>query len=493
VEFSVSHIVHSLWLAAPIVALLAAGLAVLVADLLLPTEHRGALGFMAITGLVLAFVMHHVVGSSDGTMFMGAMTQGYLPFLAQNVILGGGLFIALISPSYIERREVPHGEYYALLLFGISSMMALAASTELLTLFLNVELLSITLYVLAGIEKHNLRSTEAAFKYFLLGSMAGAFLLMGIAFVFGATGEMRYDAIAAAIAAGNIHEPLFLSAGLILMLVGFGFKLTLAPFHMYAPDVYEGSPTPISAAIATISKVSVLAAFFPLIVLASGWGGMPTGVWAALYAVAIASMAIGNIGAVVQPNIKRMLAYSSVAHSGYAIVPMVVLLDAGGADPLLAENARNAVAYYLLAYTVMTLLAFGIAASIGPKAETRIANYTGLARRNPLLAVMMAVAMLSLLGAPPTIGFLGKFQLFAVAVQGGHIWLAVLGILASVASAYYYLRVVVTMFMQEPAADEETPAPAVLEGSNTLALSVGTLCVFIFAILPSWYLFAAAQ
>jgi NADH-quinone oxidoreductase subunit N len=360
---------------------------------------------------------------------------------------------------------------------------------------LNIELLSITLYVLAGIEKHNLRSTEAAFKYFLLGSLAAAFLLLGIAFVFGATGELRYDAIARAIAGGGVHEPPFLAAGLALMLVGFGFKLTLAPFHMYAPDVYEGAPTPVAAAIATGSKVAALAAFFPLVRLAAGWADLPRGVWLALYAIAVASMVIGNIGAVVQPNLKRMLAYSSVAHSGYAIVPMVVMLGAAGRSDLaaLTEDARDAVAYYLLAYTVMTLLAFGVAASIGPAGETRIANYAGLIRRNPGLAFMMMMAMISLLGIPGTVGFFGKLQLFSVAVEGHHIGLAIVGVLASVASAYYYLKVVVTMFMQEPAEGGEAPAPAAIEGVNYLALGVGTICLFVFAFLPALYLFAVTR
>jgi NADH-quinone oxidoreductase subunit N len=516
VNFSVDHILHSLWLGAPMEALILAGLAVLIADLILPREHRGALGFMAIAGMAIAFILHlfiglpgdgattPLLGAHSASLFMGALTQGYLAFLAQCVILGGGIFLGLISPAYIERREAPHGEYYALLLFAVMAMMALAASTELLTLFLNIELLSITLYILAGIEKHNLRSTEAAFKYFLLGSLAGAFLLMGIAFVYGATGELRYDRIAAVIAAKQVREPLFLAVGFVLAFVGFGFKLTLAPFHMYAPDVYEGAPTPVAAAIATISKVAVLAAFFPFVLLAARWGtmnlgtsAMPRGVFIALYAVCAVSMIVGNIGAVVQPNLKRMLAYSSIAHSGYAIVPMVTLLGGTYVNDFdaLAVQARDAVAYYLLAYTIMTLLAFGVAASVGPAGETRIANYQGFARRNFGLAAMMALAMLSLLGAPPTVGFFGKLQLFSVAVKGGQIPLAVVGVLASVASAYYYLRVVVTMFMQEPAAEAGAApqAAATIEGVNFLALGIGAVCLFLFAFVPALYLFGMPQ
>ena len=232
----------------------------------------------------------------------------------------------------------------------------------------------------------------------------------------------------------------------------------------------------------------MLAAFYPLVVLAAGWADLPSGVWAALYAIAIVSMIVGNVGAVVQPNIKRMLAYSSVAHSGYAIVPLVALLGAGAAGgSSLIEDAGRAIAYYFLAYTLMTLLAFGIAASLGPVGESRIAHYAGLVRRNPGVAFMMLLAMISLLGIPGTVGFYGKFKLFSVAVAAEHYRLAVIGVLASVASAYYYLRVVVTMFMQEPA-EEEAPARVSLEGANSLALGVGTICIVLFALVPWLYL-----
>jgi len=480
----------SLFQTLPILVLIVAGIGVLVADVLLPRASRWLLSWLSLLGVALAFIaLDFVVGPAGREAlplhsYFGVLRSNYLVFLAQNVILAAGAFVILISPRYVGERRIPLGEYYGLLLLAVMAMLALAASTELLTVFLNLELLSITLYVLTGIENRNLRSGEAAFKYFLLGSFAAAFLLLGIAFVFGATGETRYDAIRQVLVDGTA-QPRLLAIGFCLMLVGFGFKLSLAPFHMYAPDVYEGAPTTTASLIATGTKVAGFAALFHLIELAAAWSDAAGGLWLALYAVALASMIVGNVGAVVQPNIKRMLAYSSIAHSGYTIVPMVVMLQ----RPDLIADARDAVAYYMLAYTVMTLLAFGVPAVLGPAGESRIAQYAGLHRRSPMLACVMALAMVSLMGIPPTIGFFGKFQLFAVAVQGDHIWLAVLGVLASVASVYYYLRVIVTMYMEEPATAGEELESRRLDGVNAFALTACSVCVFLFVVFQSLYLF----
>lgn len=496
----IPQILASLKLTAPMLVLMGAALAVLVADVLLPRSQRWALALVSMIGVGAAFFALHLLGGKsfqiESYAFSGALRCNYLIFLAHNIILGGALFLILISPRYLHGRAIPQGEYYALLLFATLAMMALAASSELLTLFLNIELLSITLYILAGIEKKNLRSSEAAFKYFLLGSFAAAFLLFGIAFVFGATGQTRYSEIAAVIAAGKVIQPVFLAIGFGLMIVGFAFKLTLAPFHMYAPDVYEGAPTPIAAAIATGSKVAGFVAFFSLVRLMAGWTiqshgqalqeHLTQGLWVALYAVAVASMVIGNLGAVVQPNIKRMLAYSSIAHSAYIMIPMVVLLR----RPDLLASAQNAVAYYLLAYTAMTLLAFGVVGTLGPLGESKIAYYAGLSRRAPVLTVLLTLALLSLTGIPPTVGFFGKFQLFAVAIEGGHIRLAVIGVLASVASAFYYLRVTVSMYMEEPSA-EAAGTRVAPDSVNYLALLLGGLSIFALVFFPGLYLFGS--
>jgi NADH-quinone oxidoreductase subunit N len=472
----------------PLLVLIGAGLVTLVADILLPRSQRGILPVFGIGGIFLAFFILLSQGydplRETGTAYFGVLyVNHYLVFLSQLVILAGGLFLFLISPRYIVNKPIPHGEYYGLLTLAIMSMMALAASSELLTLFLNIEVLSITLYVLAGLEKRNARSTEAAFKYFLLGSFAAAFLLFGIAFIFGSTGALHYHQLEAILAHNQVLNEKFLVIGIALVLVGFAFKLTLAPFHMYAPDVYDGAATPIAAAIASGAKVAGFVALYHFIDLLTFWNNLPDGIWTALYTVAVISMLVGNIGAVTQPYFKRMLAYSSIAHSGYMLIPLIVVLKNYS---LLAE-AREALAYYLMAYTVMTLLAFGVAATIGADGENEISRYAGLSRRSSMLAAVMTLSMLSLLGFPLTVGFFGKVELFSVAVAGEHYVLAVLGVLASIAGVYYYLRVIVTMYMQP--SEKEKPASGYMDVQNVLALSAVAICVLFFAFFPSMFLF----
>ncbi len=487
----IPQIIHSLKLTSPLLVLIFVALAVLTADVFIARAERWKLALLSMFGVGLAFIALYWTKPA-GPMsinyqdfaFSGTLQANYLTFLVQNVILGGTLFLILISPHYLENRAIEHGEYYALLLCASLGMMALTMSAEMLTLFLNIELLSITLYILTGIEKNNIRSSEAAFKYFLLGSFAAAFLLLGIAFIYGATGETRFDRIAEVLKNNQLTNPLFMSVGLSLLLVGFGFKLTLAPFHMYAPDVYEGAPTPIAAAIATGSKAAAFTAFYHVVAMTVSWAALPHGLWLAFYAVVAVSMIIGNVGAIVQPNLKRLLAYSSIAHSGYTLVPLVVVLK----HPELLGEARLAIAYYIMAYTLMTLLVFGIASTLSPLGGSKISHYAGLGRRFPALAGLMTLALISLLGAPPTVGFFGKVRLFSIPVEGGHIGLAVLGVLASVASAYYYLRIIVTMYMQESSAEADDRT-LTADGPNYVALIVTAVGIVVFAIFPGLYLF----
>lgn len=464
--------------------LLVAAVAVLIAEVALPRPGRWALPAIALVGLLAAmaalWITHPTAREDVQHAFRLCLRFNGLTGLAHTVILATAAFLVLISPSYVAGRSIPRGEYYALLLLSTLGMMALASSSELLTLFLNFEILSIALLVLAGLEKESPKSTEAALKYFLLGAFASGFMLLGIAFIYGSTGLTRFSLIAEALAAGRIIEPVFLMVGLALLLVGFGFKLTLAPFHMYAPDVYDGAPTPIAAAIATGSKVAGFTALFHVIETVSSWAPIPSGLFVGFCVIIVASMVIGNAGAIIQPNIKRLLAYSSIAHSSYMAIPLVIVLI----RPDLLSEARDALGYYLMAYALMTLMAFGVATSLGRLGEGRIASYTGLGLRCRAPAAIMALAMLSLIGLPPTVGFFGKVRLFYIAVIGGHAWLAVLGVLASVASAYYYLRVVVTMYMRDPSPEAaEQPVPS-MATPNALVLTVGAVGLFVFAIFP---------
>lgn len=487
-----NHIAQSLLMTSPLLALLGAAIVVLAADVLMPRGRRcGALPWIAGIGVAAAFLALNAYGMPGQPQYAyrGALVLDRLTFLADNAILCMALYLIAISPKWLRDRRIPQGEYYALLLFAAMAMMALGRSSDLLALFLNFELLSITFYILLGIEKRNPRSTEAGFKYFIVGSTAAAFLLFGIVFIFGATGgQTRYDAILRLLNARHLSVlPMMFALGMGLLFVGFGFKITLAPFHMYAPDVYDGAPTPAVAALATGTKVAGFTALYHLVSLTTGFNAMPAGVWAAFYAVAMISMIVGNVGAVVQPNIKRLLAYSSIAHSGYMMIPLAVVLSrpAMQAHPNLLASAEDALAYYLVAYTIMTLLAFGVISSLAPEGDGPIATWAGLGRRAPVRAAFMAIAMVSLIGLPPTVGFFGKVYLFGVAIEGGHILLAVIGILASVVSVTYYLRVVITMYMSEPV--EGAEKPSLMGTGQALAIGFAAACIFVFALFQGLF------
>ena len=481
---SFDELARSLVGSLPILIMILTGILVLLADVILPREGRWQLAVLSFVGIGVSMMAHLALNSDASTsiseLFHGALQNDRLSFLAQLIIMGVGVFVVLISWRYIDEKPIPQGEYYALLVFAVVGMMALAGSADLLALFLNLELLSIALYILIGIEKRNQRASEAAFKYFLLGSFAAAFMLLGIAFVFGATGELRMERIAAVIAADGVHNYSYLTLGMCLIIIGFGFKLSLAPFHMYAPDVYEGAPVPIAAALATGAKVAGLAAMFHVLSMLNAWEEKQS-LWVAMYALVVASAVIGNVGAIVQPRIKRMLAYSSIAHSAYAMIPLVVLAS----DARFASQAGNAMAYYMLAYSVMTLITFGVVSSLGAAGEGTIAQYAGLAQRSPCMCIILTIGLLSLLGIPPTIGFFGKVYLFELAVESHHYFLAVLLIIGSIISAYYYLQLVFTMWMREPEA-LTLRRPTEVEGVNYFALGVGAAGVFV-GVLPWLY------
>lgn len=464
-------------------------MALLMADLFMTPAAKKMIPGLAAGTVVLAWLALLLVSHKDdpSTAFYECLRFGPLVFVGHNVILTVVLFLLLLSPSYLRDRRIPQAEYYALMLFAALAMMALAASNELLTLFVNLELLSITFYVMTGMERDNLRSTEAAFKYFLTGSYAAAFLLFGLTMIYGAIGSTYFeqigDVLSGASEGGVLDHPLFLTAGFALMLVGFGFKLTLAPFHMYAPDVYAGAPTPVVGAIATGSKIAGLVVFFTFFRAIARWEDSPPAFRFILFSVCVLSIFIGNVGAVLQPNIKRLLAYSGIAHSGYALIPIVAAVSV----PALMQEAEKALAFYLLAYGLMTVLAFGVAIALGPQGESHIDRYGGLARRSPFLAAVLALALLSLTGVPLTVGFVGKFYLFAVAVHAELYGLAIFGVLASVASAYYYLRVIVKMYMDDaPGREAESVSLDTVDAAALLGVSAAVL---LFAIFPARILF----
>jgi NADH-quinone oxidoreductase subunit N len=366
-----------------------------------------------------------------------------------------------MAMNYLPAARIAAGEFYPLVLFATVGMVLMATGNDLIVVFLALEIMSIAVYVLAGIARDQPRSTEAALKYFLLGAFATGFFLFGIALLYGATGVTRLDLLADHLGSGGAPGPLVL-IGVGLLLVGFGFKIAMMPFHVWTPDVYEGAPTAVTALMAVGVKAAAFAAFARVFLhhlpgLEETWTGV---VWI----LAALTMSVGNLCALAQHNLKRMLAYSSIAHAGYALVGMVAGTDDGGA----------AVLFYLLAYGLTNLGAFGVVMALGRAGQPneRLEDYAGVGAAHPLLAVAMTVCMLSLTGVPPLAGFAGKFYLFSAAVEGGFVGLAVIGVVNSLISVYYYFGVIRQMYMVDgnPVIDSLASRPYLAVG---LLVSVG--------------------
>jgi NADH-quinone oxidoreductase subunit N len=458
----------------PMLVLAATAAIVMVLDLLPPRERKDHLGFVSALGVVLTLVMTYwmtfAIGGGELRGFRGMVVLD--PFaLFFNIVIGyaTGLVI-LLSMDYIRREGQEAGEFYILVLLSSLGMMLMASAGDLIIVFLGLETMSIALYVLTGFFRHRLEAGEASMKYFLMGAFASAFFLYGIALIFGATGSTNLDRIANAVAAGAGRDSM-LAIGFGLLLVGFGFKISAVPFHMWAPDAYEGAPTSITAFIATGSKAAAFASL--LRVLLTALRGAPLDWPMLMWGMAAITMTVGNVVALAQQNLKRMLAYSSIAHVGYMLVGVV----AGG------SLGNGAVLFYLLVYTFTTAGAFGAILLLerNGREAVQLADYGGLATRHPVLAVALSVFLLSLIGIPPTAGFVGKFYLFGAAVKSGYVWLAVIGVLNSAVAAYYYLRLIVFMYMREPEGAPTVMAPSF---SGALALVVALWGVVQLGVAP---------
>jgi NADH-quinone oxidoreductase subunit N len=445
-----------------------------VACLLLDATPRGARpGVLAATGVLGvagAVGVSLLLWGGPATSFQGMLAgDGFALFL--DVVIGGATgAVLLLSVGYLPRLGVAPGEYYALVLFASVGMMLMAAGTDLLVIFLALELMSLSLYVLAGTFRTRPEGNEAALKYFLLGAFASGFFLYGIALLYGATGTTNLARLGAALAApGALRDPMVL-AGLALLLVGFGFKTSAVPFHQWAPDVYQGAPTAVAAFIATGSKAAAFGALLRVLAvmrpLQADWA-------VALWLLAALTMTVGNVVALVQSNVKRLLAYSSVAHVGYMLVGLAAGLGPGA----------PAVLFYLGVYAVASVGAFGTVLLLEREGEEAVdlAAYGGLAGRHPILALGLTVFLLALIGMPPTAGFVGKFYLFSAAIQKGLVWLAVIAVLNSVAAAYYYLRLIVYMYMREP---EGAPTTALVTPAAAVALAVSAWVTLQLGLWP---------
>lgn len=453
----------------PELILIAFALIVLAADLV--RGGRRSLFWLSAVGVIvtaLACLLWVDMGEAFGGSFVRDPFTLGLDLIS---LLICGLTL-LVSCGYVRRQGMESGEYYSLVLFATAGMMLMAGAGDLVIVFLGLEILSVASYVLAGLLRKNPLSNESSLKYLLLGAMSSAFLLYGMAAIYGITGTTSLKAIGVALPAAAQSSPFLMYIGVGMLIVGFGFKMAVVPFHMWAPDVYEGAPTAVTAFFTSGPKAAAFAA--ALRVFVTGLGGVSdqwTGVIAAL---AILTMTIGNIGAVAQKEIKRMLAYSSIAHAGYLLIGLAV----PGALGL------SAIVFYLVAYTLMNLGAFAAIAAVERTGQVRteLSGYAGLAKRHPGVALALTIFLVSLGGLPPTVGFIAKFYIFSAAVKSGMLGLAIVGALNSIVSVFYYLRVTVMMYMKEPA--EREPELS-MDWAGRLALVVSSIAVMLLGLFPA--------
>lgn len=456
----------------PVMIVAGWALLLLVVDLWIPRNRKGMTALLAAVGLAIAlgFVL-----ASSGSTILGfnqmVVLDGFASFM-QVLFLVTGMAAIALAYDYIQRMNINHGEFYVLMMFSIAGMMLMSQAYNLLMVFLSLELLSIPLYVLAGFARTRLESEEASLKYFLLGAFASGFVLYGTALVFSATGQLDFVGIAAVVTAGSANSVLFL-IGSALLLVGFGFKIAAVPFQMWTPDVYQGAPTPVTAFMSVAVKAAGFAALMRVFLVL--FPSLSENLTPILWVMAALTMIVGNIVALAQNNIKRMLAYSAIAHAGYILMAFVAYGN--------GEIVRNTVAatlFYLVAYGLTSLGAWALVVVIEREYGKGILldDLAGIGKHYPWLGVAMLIFMLSFAGVPLTMGFWGKFYLFRTAVQAGYIGLAIIGLLTSVASAYYYLRVVVYMFMK-PGEPKLQINPWV-----SFVIGVAALAVLLLSLMP---------
>lgn len=447
--------------------------------LLLVDAFGGTLGkrltpWLTALGLLVAMGLTLQSAGIEQRTFNGLLEVDGFSQAVNLLALGTGLFGLVVAYDYLKRHDMARGEYYILMLFSLSGVMLMGAAADLIVVFLAVELLSIPLYILAAIAQGNTRSEEAGLKYFLLGAFAGGFLLYGVALVYGATASTRLVEIFAAAQAG-VANPIFLLLGAALILIGLGFKVAAAPFHMWTPDVYEGAPTPVTAFMAVAAKIGGFAALLRVFIVA--FPSLGTDLAPVLVGVVAATLIIGNVAAIAQKNMKRLLAYSSISHAGFILMAFVPY-----AQDAVHRATVAAALFYLVAFAITSFGSWAVV-MILERAEGQgleLSDYAGLGRKHPALAAAMLVFMLSFAGVPPTLGFAGKFYLFRAVLEGGYVGLAVLGVLTSLVSAYYYLRVVVVMYFQEGKPQAEG---SLLLNWTTGLTAVGTVALF-FVMQP---------
>ena len=486
-------------LLAPELIICAVGVLVMMVDAFARPSQRWVTGSISLFGLAaaaLSVLWLTLSWTGTGQAFNGMIVLDELRLGFTLVFLLVSALTILVSMVWVENEKLPAGEFHSLLMFGTAGMMFMASAGDLVIVFLGLEILSIATYVMAGFRRTDVRSNESSLKYFILGSLASAFLLYGIALVYGATattgglpGTTNIAEIARRL--NDSQYPPLLFAGAAMMLVGFGFKIATAPFHIWTPDVYEGAPTPVTAFMAAGPKAAGFASFmrvfvfaFPFVVATGNKtiAGEVHHAWlTALVVLAILTMTVGNVVAIVQNNVKRMLAYSSIAHAGYALVGFVA---AGAASTLEQRNsAIAAVIFYLLTYALMNLGAFAVVQLVARAGDrrTEVEDYNGIGFQSPVLAFSLTLFLLSLLGMPLTAGFIGKIMVFRAALDHGYYLLIVIGVLNTALSAYYYLRLIIVMFFRERTTSWSNPP---IPASIAVALVITLIGVLYLGLFP---------
>ena len=460
----------------PEIILTVMGTLLMVLDPVLHKRSSYAFGHLSLLGLAAALVASVYAFRDPGPAFGGMlMVDGFATFF-RVLVIGVGILTILPSYRFLARHDAETSEYHALLLYSIAGQCLMVSANELIMIFLGLEISSIASYILAGYLRDDKRANESALKYFLLGSFATGFFLYGVAFIYGSTGTVNLTSVHAALTGPNAPSPVFVGVAAALMFVGLAFKVSAAPFQVWAPDVYQGVPTPVTAFLSAGPKAAAFAIFLRIFMtsfqpIANGWEPL---VWGS----ALLSMTIGNFAALLQSNVKRLLAYSSIAHAGYVLVALTARSDVGTAAAM----------FYLAAYAFMNVGAFAVVSHLSGRGERyqNVDDFAGLGQKQPLTAAMLTIFLLSLIGVPLTGGFFGKFYIFKAALESHLVWLTVLGLLNSAVAAYYYLRLLVMMYMHEPSEAATNAEP--LSFGLSAALILPALGTLVLGIFPSWVL-----
>lgn len=464
------NIRYDLITALPEIALLSMAMLVLLADLFLKQSNRIAIYLLAQLSLfVAAYITYTTHSSGVGYAFTGAFVDDTMSDVLKLMIYLGTSLIFVYTRQYIQLRNMFRGEFYALVLFSVVGMMIMVSGQNMLTLYIGLELLSLSLYALVALDRDNARATEAAIKYFVLGALASGMLLYGMSMIYGMTGSLNIaDINNALMNSGSTHSVLIL--GLVFIVAGLAFKLGAVPFQMWVPDVYEGSPTAVTLLISSVPKLAAFA--FVIRLLVQGLQTMAVDWQQMLMIMAVLSIAIGNIAAIAQTNLKRMLAYSTISHIGFM---MFGLMSA-------SINGFVSALFYIVSYVLMTLAGFGIILLLSRKGfeAENLDDFKGLNQRSPWYAFLMLIVMFSMAGAPPTLGFYAKFTVLQAALQAGYLWLVVFAVLMAVIGAFYYLRVIKLMYFDEP--QDASPIQAPLD--MRVVLGVNAFSLLVIGLMP---------